>query len=154
MAVMFARDVADRDYLALFDPVTRLPARPLFQDRCAVALARARRHDAGVGIVVITTMTAVDADDATRDTAVRRAAIAVMSVLRSDDTLARFDDGTLVALCNDIRRDADLDGVSARLRNVLRFRDATVHSFVAPASVGPEAVLRAIEWGDRGLDAS
>src|SRR5262245_954752 len=92
MAVLQATDVADPEFLQLFDPVTTLPTRLLFQDRCRVALARARRRTSHVGVVVITTTGAAPADDRVRDTALRRIAFGVITVLRGDDTVARVDD--------------------------------------------------------------
>ena len=148
MAVLQATEVADPEYLELFDPVTTLPTRLLFQDRCRVALARARRRTAHVGVVVITTTAAATADQRSRDTALRRIAFGVISVLRGDDTVARIDDDTIAALCNDIRHDDDLDGICERLENVLRLRDVEIRSFVVAPSTDSLAVLHAIEGAD------
>ena len=149
MAVLQATEVADPEFLELFDPVTTLPTRLLFQDRCRVALARARRRTSSIGVVVVTTDGTAAVDQRARDTALRRIAFGVITVLRGDDTVARIDDDTIVALCNDIRREEDLDGIRARLENVLRLRDVAIRSFVVSASTDSLAVLRAIEGSDQ-----
>ena len=149
MAVLQATESADPEYLELFDPVTTLPTRLLFQDRCRVALARARRRTSSIGVVVVTTDGTAAVDQRARDTALRRIAFGVITVLRGDDTVARIDDDTIVALCNDIRREEDLDGIRARLENVLRLRDVAIRSFVVSASTDSLAVLRAIERSDQ-----
>ena len=143
MAPLHAAD-DDEDLLALLDPVTRLPGRGLFLDRCAIALVRARRSRASVGVIVVTAGELDDCDDSTRDVTRRRVAVAVMSVVRADDTVARFGD-RFVVVCNDIRGDTDLATISARLSNVLRHRDGQAVGTRVEASATPSQVLELVD---------
>ena len=153
MAMLQTTEVADPEYLELFDPITTLPTRLLFQDRCRVALDRARRRASDVGVIVITANDDAQIDQCARDAALRRIASGVISVLRGADTVARIDDETIVLLCNDLRRKDDLDGIRERLEEVLRLRDVTLRAFVVPASTDCPSMLRAIEGGELGRRA-
>jgi GGDEF domain-containing protein len=130
--------------LALLDPVTRLPGRALFLDRCEVALARARRTQASLGVVVVTVGALDQSDEPARDQLRRQIAVAVLSVMRGDDTVARFGD-RFVVVCNDIHSDKDLAIVTARISNVLRHRDGRAVATLIEASVTPAELLHLVD---------
>lgn len=129
---------------ALLDPVTRLPGRDLFLDRCAVALVRARRARVSIGIVVVSVAALDSAEDAERDRIRRRVAAAVASVVRAEDTIARFEN-RFVVLCNTIRSDRDLAAATARLSNVLRHCDGRAVATLVEASVTPHELLALVD---------
>jgi GGDEF domain-containing protein len=130
--------------LALLDPVTRLPGRALFLDRCEIALARARRVQASVGLVVVTSDALEHCDESARNQILRQVAVAVLSVMRGDDTVARFGD-RFVVVCNDIRSDKDLATVTSRVSNVLRHRDGRAVATLVEASVTPDELLHLVD---------
>lgn len=102
---------ACRSYESLFDDRTRLPGWTLLIDRTSVALARAARRDRQAMVVVL------DAIRAHPGTSfdLRASVGALRARLRSDDTIARVEDRTLVVVCNEIDADADAAGVARRL---------------------------------------
>ncbi len=143
MAVL--HPMGDQDErLALLDPVTRLPGRALFLDRCEIALARARRTRASVGVVVVTTGALDHYDDSARDQFRRQVAVAVLSVMRGDDTVARFGD-RFVVVCNDIRSDRDLATVTGRVSNVLRHHHGRAVATLVEASITPTELLHLVD---------
>ena len=107
----------DDEYSLLLDPLTRLPKRALLNDRVSIALARARRNNCAVGIVVVRTSFRAGLDPKVRAAAVADRAALLTSLVRPDDTLARLLDATFVVICNDIRSQVDLDQVQSRLES-------------------------------------
>ena len=134
----------DGELLALLDPVTRLPERGLFLDRCAIALVRARRSRASLGVIVVTAAELADCDESARDSIRRGVAVAVSSVLRADDTVARFGD-RFVVVCNEIRNDRDLATITTRLSNVLRHRNGRAVATLVEASATPPELLHLVD---------
>ena len=146
MAAVPVGDEQDDDVIALLDPITRLPARGLFLDRCAIALARARRARASVGVIVVSSDELDHADASARDMLRRRVTVAVTSVVRADDTVARFDD-RFVVVCNDVRNDKDLATIATRLTNVLRHRGVQAVSTLLEATATPTELVELVEAG-------
>ncbi len=134
----------DDERLALLDPVTLLPSRPLFLDRCGIALARARRAKTSIGLVVVTTADLDESEGPGLDVVRRRVAIAVTSVMRADDTVARFDN-RFVIVGNDLRHERDLATIATRLTNVLRTRRPNISTALVAPIASPAQVLAMIE---------
>ena len=130
--------------LALLDPVTLLPTRALFLDRCGIALARARRAKSSIGLVVVTTADLDESEEPALDVLRRRVAIAVTSVMRPDDTVARFDN-RFVIVGNDLRNERDLATIATRLTNVLRTRRPQVSTALVEPTASPAQVLALVE---------
>jgi GGDEF domain-containing protein len=102
---------ACRIYESLFDDVTRLPGWAVLIDRTAVALARATRTKRQVLVLVLD---GVRAHRGARFD-LQRSVSALRSLLRSDDTIARVDERTIIVVCNDIAADTDAAQVARRL---------------------------------------
>lgn len=136
----------DDELLSLLDPVTRLPRRGLFVDRCAVALTRARRSRTSIGVISVTSSALDACDDTTRDAIRRRIAVAVLSVVRADDTVARFDD-RFVVVCNELRSSRDLHTISTRLANVLQHQAGCVNSTMVEPTTNVADLLDLVDAG-------
>lgn len=101
-----ARRDADPLHGALHDPVTGLPERALLLDRIALALARARRNDEEIALLLL----AVEDVDALRvrlgasqgDRILREVAERVARAVRETDTVARFGAADFAVLCEGI----------------------------------------------------
>jgi GGDEF domain-containing protein len=117
-----ATHALDDERLSLLDPVTLLPTRALFIDRCGIALARASRAKASIGLIVVSI---ADLEDA-------------------DDTVARFDN-TFVIVANDLRNARDLKIITTRLTNVLRHRGPHVSAELIDANSSPAHLLATID---------
>jgi GGDEF domain-containing protein len=143
VAALHPMDEQD-ERLALLDPVTRLPGRALFLDRCEIALARARRGHASVGVVVVTAGALDHCEESARNQLRRQVAVAVVSVMRGDDTVARFGD-RFVVVCSDIRSDSDLATITARISNVLRHQAGRATATLVEASVTPSELLHLVD---------
>ncbi len=100
-AVGAAVDITERKaaeeqvrHLALHDPLTGLPNRMLFQDRLASALARARRSQGQVAIMLLDLDHFKDVNDtlghSAGDTLLREVAGRLATVARASDTWARL----------------------------------------------------------------
>jgi diguanylate cyclase (GGDEF)-like protein len=98
-----ARRDVDPLQAALHDHVTGLPERALLLDRIALALARARRKDEDVALLLL----AVDELDALRerlgatqgDRVLRDLAERIARAVRDTDTVARFGPAEFAVLC-------------------------------------------------------
>jgi len=123
--VLTMRDVSERKALvaqlthqALHDPMTGLANRALFNDRLTQALARARRGDTGIAVVII------DIDDfkLVNDTHGFQAGDAVLAQLgqrllgsvREGDTVARLGGDEFAILLDDVSAE-DIEPLSARI---------------------------------------
>jgi GGDEF domain-containing protein len=146
MTMLYAVKDHDDELLALLDPVTRLPGRGLFLDRCAIALTRARRSRTSLGLISITSATLDDCDAATRDVVRRRIAVAALSVMRADDTVARFDD-RFVIVCNELRNAKDLATITTRLGNVLQHQAGRVSSTLVDPMTSAAELLDLVDRG-------
>ena len=113
-----ARD-ADPLHGALHDPVTGLPERALLLDRIALALARARRKDEDVALLLL----AVEGLDAHRqdqvDRLLREVAERVARAVRDTDSVARFGPAELAVLCEGVGDEDTLMFVAGRIASNL-----------------------------------
>jgi diguanylate cyclase (GGDEF)-like protein/PAS domain S-box-containing protein len=104
-------------FLAYHDPRTGLPNRTMFEELLELAVARARRHDVGVGIVCL------DVDDFklvndslghhAGDEVLRELAARLKEATRETDLVARMSGDQFLMLLSDIERAGvgDVDGV-------------------------------------------
>ena len=97
-------------YETLLDSLTGLPRWALLIDRTAVALARARRTERQVAVLVLDDP---HFRDGPRD--ILQVVAAIQSRIRPDDTLARIGDRRFAVVCNDISQDEDAALVARRL---------------------------------------
>jgi len=162
--VLNARDVTERwqaeqrlIHLAYHDELTGLPNRTLFGDRLEHALARVRRRQEGVGVVLMDLDRFKVVNDAlghdTGDRLLTAVAGRLQAALRDGDTLARFASDEFSVLVEQVDTGADVAAVAERLIEALRApfdldgREAfvTASAGVAVAEVGehdPREVLR------------
>ncbi|MGZ6640257.1 MAG: EAL domain-containing protein [Solirubrobacteraceae bacterium] len=141
-----ARDVSERRHAerelahrALHDALTGLPNRALFGDRLSHALRRARRSDRGVAVLFVDLDRFKVVNDSLGHKAGDRLLVDVTSrlssVVRPNDTLARFGGDELTLLCEDIESPAEAFAIAERLL------DAFAEPF--PAGDDGEAFLHA-----------
>lgn len=146
------RSGRDRDYWALFDPITGLPKRPLLRDRLVVALARARRDSRFVGLLSVSVVFESLRSNQVTVQALREVAIRLTSLLRPDDTAARIEDAcAFIVVCNDLTAEDHLDVIAKRLASDLAATlpldlepiavHATVTANLALSSDDPERLL-------------
>ena len=102
---------ACRTYESLFDSVTRLPGWPILIDRTAMALARAERRRTQVLVLVLKDVRS----DRGVAIHVRVAVAALRACVRTEDTIARVDERTIVVVCGEIGADSDGAGIARRL---------------------------------------
>jgi GGDEF domain-containing protein len=95
----------------LFDAETGMPGWALLLDRTNLALVRARRTRRSVAVLVIDSPRGVAGGS---PDAVALAG-ALRSVLRPDDTVARVEANTYVAVCSDVCREEDAVRIGQRL---------------------------------------
>jgi hypothetical protein len=88
-----------------------MPGWALLPDRTNLALVRARRTRRSVAVLVIDSPRGV-AGDGTPDAVAFAGAL--RSVLRPDDTVARIDGNTYVAVCRDVCREEDAARIGQR----------------------------------------
>jgi diguanylate cyclase (GGDEF)-like protein len=108
---------------SMHDPLTGLPNRTLFLDRLTQSLARARRSGRPLAVIFL------DLDDfklvndrlghAAGDLLLQGLAPRLASVLRVEDTLARFGGDEFVVLCEDLSGTAEALALADRLRDAL-----------------------------------
>ncbi|MFP5235853.1 MAG: putative bifunctional diguanylate cyclase/phosphodiesterase [Acidobacteriota bacterium] len=163
--VLTYRDIADRKQLeaqlqqdAMYDVLTGLPNRALFEDRLKLALSRrTRRHEQNCGVLLL------DLDQfaginsaighAAGDMLLMTAAGRLRGTLRPQDTAARLGGDHFAILVESIQGTADLEVVAQRVHRELdRTYDLLGHRIQAPVSMGmaisaddrntPEAMLR------------
>lgn len=118
-----ARRDVDPFHAALHDPVTGLPERALLLDRIALALARARRADAEVALLLL----AVEDLDGVRerlgatqgDRVLREMAERMARAVRDTDTVARFGPADFAVLCEGVADRETLMVVASRVASGL-----------------------------------
>jgi len=147
--VLNTRDVTNRKlleeklrYQALHDPLTRLANRALFHECVGQALRSTVRGQHQMALAIL------DLDDFKRindslghvagDMVLIEAARRLIDCLRPQDTLARLGGDEFAVLLTDIRAEADVAAVVARLLASLRDQVVEVHghTFTVTASAG------------------
>ena len=128
-------------HTAYHDPLTGLPNRALFEDRCAVALARAKRHNGGIGLFFIDLDGFKRINDTLGHAAGDRLLKAVGGRLarqvREGDTLARFGGDEFVYVVADLRNTDDARTIALRiLEEVGKPLEIDGHTFRITASIG------------------
>lgn len=113
-------------FQALHDPLTRLPNRALFLEQVTRALARQRRHDQRVAILLLDLNDFKRINDSLGHAAGDEVLIAfadrLRSSLRSTDTVARFSSDEFVVLVEDVHTQEEAVAAAERL---LRLLDAS-----------------------------
>jgi diguanylate cyclase (GGDEF)-like protein/PAS domain S-box-containing protein len=162
--VVNTRDVTERKALedqlirdALHDSLTGLANRALLRDRAAIALARAKRVDGQVALML------VDLDDfkavndglghAAGDEVLVAVSRRLSQCIRPNDTVARLGGDEFAVLIDDVSGDVTPEAVAARIQELLRLPIiVNGHELFANASIGvaladarskdPEELLR------------
>jgi diguanylate cyclase (GGDEF)-like protein len=105
--------------LALYDALTGVSNRVLFNDRFETALARARRRGRRLAVMVIDLDLFKDVNDrlghAAGDDVLRAVANQMGAALRSEDTLARLGGDEFGVLCEDASHREEICAVAERL---------------------------------------
>ena len=114
---------------ALHDPVTRLPNRPLFLDRLAMAMRRATRHPSPTAVLCVGLDHFKRVNDAlghdAGDRVLQQVARRLSSGLRQSDsvnrpgTVARMTGDEFTVLCDELSAAADARVVAERLRQLI-----------------------------------
>jgi diguanylate cyclase (GGDEF)-like protein/PAS domain S-box-containing protein len=123
-------DVSDRkrmegqlERLALFDPLTDLPNRALFADRLRQVLGR-RGRSAATAVYFLDVDRFKRINDslghAAGDEVLREVARRLRSVLRPEDTIARFGGDEFTILCESVGGVLEAVGIADRLQRPLR----------------------------------
>ena len=121
-----ATDISERrvrnariEYLANFDPLTGLPNRNLFINRLEQALRQARRAQSRVGLLFLDIDRFKYFNDSFGhsfgDSVLKEFAFRIKSVLRDEDTLARFAGDEFVILLAHIREPEDAASVALKI---------------------------------------
>ncbi len=107
------------EHMAHHDPLTGLANRALLEDRLSQALARARRHQARIGVLLLDLDEFKAINDthghAHGDAMLRATAERLRAVVRDSDTVARLGGDEFVILIEGMRTAEDCDGVAAKL---------------------------------------
>jgi diguanylate cyclase (GGDEF)-like protein len=147
-AAAFLVDEARRDidplHAALYDSVTGLPERALLLDRIALALARARRIDAEVALLLL----AVEDVEALKDRlgvsqgdrVLRELAGRAARAVRDTDTVARFGPADFAILCEGVGDRDTLMLVATRVAAALA-KPFTVRFGELELDIGMELLL-------------
>jgi diguanylate cyclase (GGDEF)-like protein/PAS domain S-box-containing protein len=126
---------------ALHDSLTGLPNRVLIYDRIEQALARSRRDDAGVAVVVVDVDHFKLVNDSyghpAGDQLLTSVAAALRSTLRDCDTAGRLGGDEFVVVCEGIGTVAAATAVAERLREAVR----------VPVQIGDVTVLPSASLG-------
>jgi diguanylate cyclase (GGDEF)-like protein/PAS domain S-box-containing protein len=122
------------EHRAFHDPLTDLPNRVLLDDRIQGALARAQRRGASVAILFldIDNFKRINDDHGhtTGDQVLTMLGPRLQTVLRPDDTLARFGGDEFVIVCADIHGSDKAEAIADRIDRALS----------APFEVGGKAI--------------
>jgi diguanylate cyclase (GGDEF)-like protein len=84
--------------MALYDPLTGLPDRALFDDRLRQSMARADRRKGALAVLLVDPGTLAD------DAAIRATGAALAERVRRTDTVARFDNQRFAVIQTDLDR--------------------------------------------------
>ncbi|HEX2850484.1 MAG TPA: EAL domain-containing protein [Acidimicrobiales bacterium] len=146
--VLNTRDVTERKALeaqlireALHDPLTGLANRVLLRDRVALAMARARRDQRRVALMLVDLDDFKAVNDAfghgAGDELLVNVSRRLVQAVRPGDTVARLGGDEFAVLLDDARGDAAPDVVASRLRELLKMPVLIAgHELFAPASIG------------------
>jgi len=163
------RDIAARKQVearlqhdAMHDGLTGLPNRTLFLDRLKLALnRRSRRRDLGCGVLFIDLDRFKEINDTlghtVGDTVLKAMAERLGTVLRPQDTAARFGGDEFAVLVDSIASIEDLDQVAGRiLQELLQPMEIQGHEVQSGASIGvalagpdhtaPELIIRDADY--------
>ena len=128
-------------HLAHHDPLTGLPNRLLFSDRLKQALAQAKRHGRGVGVLFVDLDHFKPINDSlgheTGDALLKIVADRLVSCVRRTDTIARLSGDEFTMVLQDLGRGQDAGHVAQKVLEAI-CRPATVGDRTIPitASVG------------------
>ncbi len=110
--------------LAQHDPLTSLPNRRLLQDRLTQALARSRRADETMAVLMIDLDAFKNVNDShghkAGDEVLRVSAERLKTCLRSADTVARYGGDEFVAVVSALARPGDIAMVAAKIVEAAR----------------------------------
>ncbi|MBI1358194.1 MAG: diguanylate cyclase [Acidobacteria bacterium] len=110
-------------YLAQHDQLTDLPNRALFQDRLQGALARARRRQGRLALLLLDMDKFKDVNDTfghiTGDDLLREVAVRLKASIRASDTVGRLGGDEFVVLLEDVARAEDAAMVAGKLLEIL-----------------------------------
>ncbi len=117
---------------ALSDPLTGLPNRTLFFDRLALGLARGKRLDSALAVLVVDLDGFSNFNTAlgplTADRLLARVGARIKQTMREVDTVARFAGDEFAILCESVADEAEAGVLATRL----------VEAFAAPFTFGAE----------------
>ena len=116
--------LADLQQCALYDQLTALPNRRLFNDRLHSALARAKRHQGQLALLFIDLDKFKEINDSLGhsqgDLLLQAVARRLDASLRECDTVARFGGDEFVVLLENIEQPAQVDTIAAKIDTSLR----------------------------------
>ncbi len=111
-------------YQALHDPLTDLANRSLLSDRLGQALARARRHEEGIAVVMLDLNRFKQINESLGHTAGDRVLVEVArrleNAVRAEDTVARWGGDEFLLLLTGLEARGDLERIRDRLLDQLR----------------------------------
>lgn len=128
-------------HMAHHDPLTDLPNRTLFHDRLKQALAQAKRHGRGVGVLFVDLDHFKPINDSlgheTGDALLKIVADRLVRCVRSTDTIARLSGDEFTMVLQDLNREQDAGHVAQKVLEAV-CRPAAVGNQTIPvtASVG------------------
>ncbi|MDY0871228.1 GGDEF domain-containing protein [Dongia rigui] len=115
--------------LRLFDPITSLPSQILFWEILSLAVRRAKRNRDFFAVLLVDIENLPDGhgeDGPYRDLAMRELAERITPILRSSDTIARFEQQQLAILAESMPRVEDIQIVAEKI----------IEEFVKPLDAG------------------
>ena len=139
--------------LADYDPLTQLPNRNLFYDRCSHAIARARREGSRMALLFLDLDHFKDINDSlghpAGDAVLVRVAKALLAELREEDTVARLGGDEFTILIEDV---ADLNAVGEVAAKLLRLFESPFH--LAPYQLGITTSIGIALYPEDGADVT
>ena len=125
-------------HLAHHDPLTDLPNRLLFSDRLKQALAQAKRHGRGVGVLFVDLDHFKQINDSlgheTGDALLKIVADRLVSCVRRTDTIARLSGDEFTMVLQDLGRGQDAGHVAQKVLEAVG-QPATVGNRTIPITV-------------------
>jgi GGDEF domain-containing protein len=138
------------EHQALFDSATGLPGPVLVLDRLEVALARSRRLQCFVGVLVLVD---VDARGPTQRP-VPDLVTFLGADLRADDVVARIHPRTFVVICGELYRPEDADHIATRLLRHVGVKGRAGIALGRPSDDALELLVRASDEASGGNPAA